>query len=131
MSKREKKELIGCCRQRVARTWRPMPKVNFVKWTTMRNGIKAYAEDYGYQAFPLRERNKGRVSYQHQRFEPINTGVVLANGLRAGDRVSVRELGAGRILLITEDLIVVQLDRSNYLLERPISTFQHQLSKLL
>jgi hypothetical protein len=81
-----------------------MPKVNFVRWTTTRNGRRIYASDYGYRAFPIPEECS-RAGRSAPRFEPIRNGVLLANGLQAGDQVTVRGLGKGTILLVTKETL--------------------------
>ena len=118
--------LLSAVRQR---DWCPMPKVSFVKWTTTRNGYRIYADEHGHKAFPIPEPGPSRsVRAERPRFEPIITGMALANGLRAGDHVKVEGIGTGMILLVTMETMVVQLDRSGYLLERPTKILQHQVT---
>jgi hypothetical protein len=117
--------LLSAVRQR---DWCPIPKAHFVKWTTTRSGYRIYAGDYGYCAFPIRERSPaGSIRTVRPRFEPILNGVTLANGLKAGNHVKVQDVGTGVILLITPDTVVVQLDGSGYLLERAAQILSYQV----
>jgi hypothetical protein len=113
------------------RDWCPMPKVNFVNWTTTRSGYRTYARDYGYCAFPIRERSPAvSIRTVRPRFEPILNGVTLANGLKARNHVKVQDVGTGVILLVTPDTVVVQIDGSGYLLERPAQILSYQAQSL-
>jgi len=117
------KRLLAAVRQR---TLCPMPKVRFVKWITTPSGLRIYAEDYGYRAFPIQDRRKSDRPTQ-VRFSPVRNGLVLPNGLRAGDRVRLQDVGTGTILLVSSESTVVQLDANGFCVERPTRMIWRQL----
>lgn len=99
---------------------RPNP-CDFVKWTTTRSGERIFAEDYGIRAFPLRahssEDHRTRTK-KWPMYKAIDNGVTLACGARAGEWVEVSGVGKGRVIAVSADALVVQMESGHPLVRK-------------
>lgn len=113
------------------RDYAPSHLVGFSAWITTPSGYRIYAADYGYRAFPIHERDTRQCTSRRTPtvYEPVDTGYSLGP-FKVGDRVHIREHGAGTIVSITGENTIVQLDAARYLLERPNRIIRPLLTKV-